>query len=94
MEPKKDRGKKISLDNALKERRNVYFREKGFIDTPVFDREKILPGNVIQGPCIIEQIDSTIVIPPDFFGTVDGYFNVIMGNREWKGEKFNHENLS
>ena len=94
LKPKNHKEKKMSLDNALKEKRRVYFRENGFMDTPVFDRQKILPGNVLKGPAILEQIDSTIVIPPDFFGTVDGYFNLIMGKKEWKGRNFNHEKTS
>jgi N-methylhydantoinase A len=33
------------------------------IDCPIYDREKLLVGNVIKGPAIIEQMDTTIVAP-------------------------------
>jgi N-methylhydantoinase A/oxoprolinase/acetone carboxylase beta subunit len=46
------------------------------VDTPVYARDKLLAGNVIQGPAIVEQLDSTTVILPrqraevDTFGTL------------------------
>lgn len=85
LKPKKNEEKKIRLNNPLKGKRKAYFLKNEFMDTSVYDREKLLPGDVIRGPAIIEQIDSTIVIPLDFIGTVDGYFNVIMGKKEWRG---------
>ena len=43
--------------------RPVYFHESGGFElTPVYRRER-LPGSV-SGPAIIEQMDSTIVVPP------------------------------
>jgi len=72
---------------ALKGKRDVYFPEGGFVATPIYDRERLPPGYRIMGPAIIEQRDSTIVIPPEFIGKVDQYLNVIMGKEEWVGEK-------
>ena len=33
------------------------------VDTPVYDGEKVLAGNVITGPAIIEETTTTVVIP-------------------------------
>jgi N-methylhydantoinase A len=33
-------------------------------DTPFYDRMRLLAGNVISGPAVIEQLDSTTVLPP------------------------------
>ncbi len=40
------------------------FRRRGFVATPVYDRDR-LPANCrLTGPAIIEQMDTTTVVPP------------------------------
>lgn len=57
--------------------RDVYFHERDArVPTPVFDRATLSAGSRIVGPAIIEQIDSTTVVPPDAIATVDGWMNV------------------
>ena len=49
---------------ALLEKRKVWFPETGYVATPVYDRAR-LPGDCrITGPAIIEQMDTTTVVPP------------------------------
>ena len=49
---------------ALLEKRKVWFPETGFVAAPVYDRD-LLPANCrIVGPAIIEQMDTTTVVPP------------------------------
>lgn len=55
--------------------RQVYFNE-GWVDTPVYDRDKLKAGTRIDGPAIIEEYDSTIVVPPDFVAFVDRYRSI------------------
>ena len=38
---------------------------------PVYDRNKIAPGQSVKGPAIIEERETTTVIPPDWTATVD-----------------------
>jgi N-methylhydantoinase A len=46
-------------------RRPVYFHEAGdFIDTLVLRREEIDPHELVEGPAVIHQADSTVLIPP------------------------------
>ncbi|MFC1824110.1 hydantoinase/oxoprolinase family protein [Thermodesulfobacteriota bacterium] len=80
------RSERLSSDDgeALKGERRVYFPEAGFTETPVYDRQRLMPGDKYTGPAIIEQIDSTIVIPPGFIGTVDQNLNMIIGKEEWR----------
>ncbi|QED47799.1 hydantoinase/oxoprolinase family protein [Cytobacillus dafuensis] len=66
-----------SLEDALKEVRDVYFEDK-FVATKVFEREKIPVFSEIQGPAIVDQLDATTVIPPDFTAFVDEYRNLIL----------------
>jgi N-methylhydantoinase A/oxoprolinase/acetone carboxylase beta subunit len=52
---------------AVVERRAVVFSHEGVTgehETPFYDRERLLAGNVLHGPAIVEQLDSTTVIPP------------------------------
>lgn len=70
---------KGKIEDALKEIRPVYFEAtKGFTDTKVYDRERLPVGSKLQGPAIIEQFDSTTVIPPGMTATVDEYLNIII----------------
>ncbi len=52
-------------EEARKGTRRALFEETGdYIDTPVYQREALLQGNVMEGPAIIEQFDSTTVVLP------------------------------
>jgi N-methylhydantoinase A len=44
----------------------------------VYDGTKLLAGNVIKGPAIIEEPTTTVVIPPAFRCEVDGSKNYIL----------------
>ncbi|KAB7708265.1 hydantoinase/oxoprolinase family protein [Bacillus aerolatus] len=71
------------LKDALKEKRDVYFEEaEGFVQTPIYSRPNIPVQSIIKGPAVVEQIDSTIVIPPNFEARIDNYRNIILS---WKG---------
>src|SRR5262249_15530754 len=61
---------------AFKEFRRAYF--DGWVDCPVYDREKLRSGNRLAGPAIIEQVDSTIVIHREQEAYVDEFGNVII----------------
>lgn len=49
---------------ALVETREVYFREEGYLETPVFDRDALRADDIVEGPAVIEQYDSTTLVPP------------------------------
>ncbi len=49
----------------------------------IYDRSRLASGHVFAGPAIVEQVDSTTVIPPDWVCTVDGDDNLILGKEEW-----------
>nr|MEB3859664.1 hypothetical protein [Desulfurococcales archaeon] len=67
------------LSDALIEERSVYYGpDRGFVETPVYDKAK-LPVNVdIEGPAIIEEKTSTIIVPQGFTARKDRYGNVIV----------------
>jgi len=51
--------------SARKGQRPVYFEKRGFVDTVIFERTMLKPGNVIKGPAIVEEATSSVLIPPD-----------------------------
>jgi N-methylhydantoinase A len=51
--------------DARKGTRKAYFPAAGgFVDTAVFDRYRLGPGDRIDGPAIVEERESTVVVPP------------------------------
>lgn len=60
-------------------RRLVYFEESDLpIECPVYDRAKFGKTERVNGPCIVEQMDSTTVIPPNTYFSVDKYGNLLV----------------
>ena len=46
--------------------------------TLILGRESLAPGATLEGPAIIEQLDTTTVLPPDFRAVVDEAGNLII----------------
>ncbi len=46
-------------------------------EAPVYERDQLSPGMLLDGPCIIEQYDSTILVTPGFRLEIDSQHNVI-----------------
>ncbi|MFC5589323.1 hydantoinase/oxoprolinase family protein [Sporosarcina soli] len=68
-----------TLESAFIEERPVYFEESdGFVQTSVYRRSDLPTGVELEGPAIINQLDSTIVIPPQFTAKTDEYRNIII----------------
>lgn len=44
--------------------RQLFFREAGWLECPVFRRHHLAPGQHLPGPAIVEDEDSTTLIPP------------------------------
>jgi len=64
---------------ALGGRREIWLPEAGgSVSVPVFERERLLPGNRVPGPAIVEQMDSTTVVLPGQAARVDAHDNLIL----------------
>jgi N-methylhydantoinase A len=58
-----------------RETRQVWFDEEA-IDTPIYARED-LPGGVrFEGPAVIDQLDTTTLVPPGVRAEVDEWLNI------------------
>lgn len=63
---------------AVIDHRDVYFEESGLVRCPVYDRSKFGRCSPCGRPCIVEQMDSTTVIPPNTWFEVDIHGNLIV----------------
>jgi N-methylhydantoinase A len=67
---------------AVKGHRPVWFGEtSGFVACPVLDRYRLRWGDRIPGPAVIEELDSTTVVHPDYLAAVDQYGNLLLQRR-------------
>ncbi|GAB6061535.1 hydantoinase/oxoprolinase family protein [Deferrisoma palaeochoriense] len=70
---------------AFKRNRPAYLpKEKRFADVPVYDGMKLRHGNRIAGPAIIEQVNTTTFVSPEFSVVVDplGTYTLYLKERE------------
>lgn len=63
---------------AIMGSRNVYEGNGKYADYVLYDKTKLRNGNVIQGPAIIEQMDSTTIVLSTQKATVDKYLNMMI----------------
>lgn len=67
-------GEKIEIRS-----REVYFDEAdGFVETAIYSHDQLPAGYELSGPAIVEQMDSTVVIPPKWDARVDEVGNIIL----------------
>ena len=79
--PQVARGDATPPAGALKLTADAWFRDGGELKkvaTAFYERTELLAGNVVEGPAIITQFDSTTVVPPGFTCTVDGVGNLVI----------------
>ena len=57
--------------------RPAWFGDR-FQDTPIYQRSSLGPAAQIKGPAIIEEVESTTIVPPNFELSVDRALNLIL----------------
>jgi N-methylhydantoinase A/oxoprolinase/acetone carboxylase beta subunit len=67
---------------AVKGRRGVYFEQAPgdlqLVDTLVYDRYALRPGMRLDGPAIVEERESTTVVPAGVRAVLDPYLNLVL----------------
>ena len=66
-----------TLEAARIGTRDIWFGGKSY-ETPIYRREKLPLGVAFDGPAILEQMDTTIVVGPQDSVLVDDFANVIL----------------
>ena len=66
--------------------KKVYFEDKGYVDTPVYDLKELDNGSVVIGPAIILNQTSTFVIEFDCTANItsNGDVEIVIGSSEKK----------
>ncbi len=65
--------------DAKKDPRPVYFpawEEKRACD--IYDRTRLTPGAEIAGPAVVEESESTVIIPPAWDARVDEFYHLVL----------------
>jgi N-methylhydantoinase A len=62
-------------------RRDVAFSGGETVDTPVYRREALPAEKVVEGPAVLEQLDSTILVFPGYDAVTDRYGNLLITHR-------------
>jgi len=68
-----------SAADAHRTSREAYFASAGgYVQTDVYTREALGAGATFTGPAIVEQMDSTVVVPPSVTAEVDDTGNILL----------------
>jgi N-methylhydantoinase A/oxoprolinase/acetone carboxylase beta subunit len=67
----------VTSGNALKGHRPMWFAEgRGQVEGAVYDRYQLAPGDTIEGPAVVEERESTVVIGPEAIATLNELGNL------------------
>jgi N-methylhydantoinase A/oxoprolinase/acetone carboxylase beta subunit len=64
--------KQKSHSSGLKGKRIAIF-DRQSLETDIYEMSQLSPGQRVQGPAIIEHVDTTCVVPPAYHVDVDEY---------------------
>lgn len=67
---------------APKGLRAIHFPGSGFLDSFVYERDDLAAGQMMVGPCLVEEKTSTTVIPPGWGAHIDPYLNIVVTPKE------------
>ena len=63
---------------AVKGRRKAYFEAAGgYVDCLVYDRYRLQPGDIVKGPALVEERESTAVLGPEDSAAIDPHYNLV-----------------
>jgi N-methylhydantoinase A/oxoprolinase/acetone carboxylase beta subunit len=82
-----------SPEEALRHEGEAWFRVGGKLDrvpTRYYDRAALRAGNRLEGPAIVNQYDSTTVVPPGIAAHVDRFGNIVIAISALRPEMANH----
>ncbi len=57
--------------------REMFFDE-GFVRTPIYRRDALVPGDLVDGPAMITEYTAATVLPPDCVAAVDSFGNLVI----------------
>ncbi len=65
--------------SAIKGERLAFFPEaNGYVKTKIYDRYKLFPNDRFEGPAIVEERESTVIVGPEAHCSIDAHHNLIV----------------
>jgi N-methylhydantoinase A len=55
---------------------------RGFVDTAIYRRSDLGPGQVVDGPAVVEEYGATVPLAPGFRAEVDRFGNLVVSRGE------------
>jgi N-methylhydantoinase A len=68
--------------DAVKAKRQLWFRDSGVIDATIYDRKRMPAGFAVAGPAVIESLESTILVPPAWQAEMNADGFVLLTRRQ------------
>jgi N-methylhydantoinase A len=73
------RGRPRTAGEARKGLRRAFIPESGgLIECPVYDRYALGPDATLEGPALVEERETTVLLLPGDRARVDEYFNLLV----------------
>lgn len=69
---------RVEEGEPVKGTRKAYYDGHGYVDTTIYERGRLAPGFEFRGPAILEEMDSTVLVPPGFHAVIDDLRNAIL----------------
>ena len=67
------------VSEARRGTRRVFFSDAaGFVETAIYDRDRLRAGHVVVGPAVIEEVDSTTLLHAGYRAEVDEFGNLLI----------------
>jgi N-methylhydantoinase A len=64
---------------ALKSKRRAWVSTlDAYVEVPVYDRGALMVGDVVEGPAIVEEASSTLIVPPNGRAVTDSSGNIVV----------------
>ncbi len=58
----------------------------GYVETAIYARDALAPGDVLTGPAVVEEFGSTVPVHPGFSARVDGFGNLVITRAAAEGQ--------
>jgi len=68
----------VPASTVVTGRRPVFFEHDGDVEALVYDASRLRPGMQLEGPAIVQDLTSSLVLPPKHSMTVDSYGNLVI----------------
>jgi N-methylhydantoinase A len=79
-------GDESDAPGAVIDEHEVYFQGR-WLPTRIYDRSRLRPGNVIAGPAIVTEFDSTTVVLAGHAAQVDRFLNLLINPENGQEER-------